>query len=94
MPKVIINEWCGEFPKGSALVSNPRVGVTLPIPFSCRAGTCGICAVEVLEGEESLGPKTPIEEATLKRAWPGKQCRLACQCRVEGDVTLDPLYNP
>ena len=61
---------------------------TTPIEFDCRKADCGICIFTVLEGQQNLSPKTPAEEDFLKamRALPNE--RLACQCRVLGDVTV------
>ncbi len=59
------------------------------IPFGCRVGACGACAIEVIEGLGSLGTKSPEEAEFLEvLGLPGKQFRLACQCRVGGDATF------
>jgi ferredoxin len=57
--------------------------------FGCRAGMCGICVIEVVEGAVNLS--TPDEEETdfLARMGFDDDCnRLACQCRLRGDVTI------
>ena len=60
--------------------------------FGCRSGACGICAIEVLEGGENLSPRGESEEMFLE--FLGHQqasVRLACQCRLRGDITLVQL---
>ena len=59
-----------------------------PIEFDCRKADCGICIVHVIKGAEHLTEQTPSEKDFLiaMRADPDE--RLACQCRVLGDVEL------
>ena len=59
-----------------------------PIEFDCRKADCGICIVHVINGAENLTEQTPAEKDFLiaMRADPDE--RLACQCRVLGDVEL------
>lgn len=65
------------------------VDAKLPIPFGCTVGKCGVCRVEVIEGE--LQAASSFEQAVLEgfRCEPG--VRLACQARLHGDVTVQPL---
>lgn len=49
-------------------------------------GQCGTCVVAVESGEENLSPRTQVEERKLRK-WPGN-CRLACQTKVNGPVTI------
>lgn len=66
-----------------------------PIEFDCRAADCGICIVRVKEHPEHLSPPTTGEKdfLTAMRAAPDE--RLACQCRVMGDVTVEVEdYSP
>ena len=59
------------------------------IPFGCRVGACGACAIEVIEGIESLGSKNREECDFLESlGFVGEQFRLACQCRVSGAATF------
>jgi len=52
------------------------------VPFSCRSGYCGTCAITIASGSENLSPLTP-EEQDMGR---DKDHRLACQCKVEKGV--------
>lgn len=57
--------------------------------FGCRAGMCGICVIEVVDGPQNLSPPDDAETwflTTLGHDQAGK--RLACQCRLQGDVTI------
>lgn len=49
-------------------------------------GQCGTCVVAVEAGAENLSPRTPVEEKKLRK-WPD-HCRLACQTKVNGPVTI------
>ncbi len=48
-------------------------------------GTCGKCRVVVADGG---GPPTPAEETLLSQEELRAGCRLACQCAVDGPVSL------
>ena len=57
--------------------------------FGCRAGMCGICVIEVQDGASNLSPCEDDEEMLLEslgHVEAGK--RLACQCRLRGDITI------
>jgi ferredoxin len=59
------------------------------IPFGCRAGACGACVIEVLDGLCNLGAKTVAESDFLEvLGYAGKAFRLACQCRLHGAVRI------
>ncbi len=58
-----------------------------PIPYGCENGICGTCLVKA-KGE--LNEPTETEQQTLKAM--GKadgEHRLACQCKIKGDVTIE-----
>jgi len=58
------------------------------IEYDCKEADCGICLFRVISGQENLSPPT-VREADFLRAM---RCdpneRLACQCRVFGDVKI------
>ena len=56
--------------------------------FDCRGGVCGSCLMEVLEGAANLSAKGEKEEEFLASISAQPNQRLACLCRVHGDVTL------
>lgn len=59
------------------------------ILFGCRDGACGACMVRVLSGAENLSPMQDDEKDFLETMGAEDNERLACQCRVSGDVTLE-----
>jgi Na+-transporting NADH:ubiquinone oxidoreductase subunit F len=59
------------------------------IPFSCKAGACGTCATEVLEGRENLGEPSAREIRTLTASQLEPNVyRLPCLCDVHGDIVF------
>lgn len=61
----------------------------MSLPFGCENGVCGTCLVSVKEGAENLTEKTEQEAETLEVLMGYEDSRLACQCKVTGDVTFD-----
>ena len=59
------------------------------VPFACKAGACGTCATQIVQGEESLGPQRAREIRTLEsNGLDPKQYRLLCLADVHGPLTL------
>ena len=55
------------------------------VAFGCRSATCGICLVEVLEGEAFLAPPDPVERIALEEMGASPRERLSCRASlVEG----------
>ena len=46
-------------------------------------GTCGLCRVEILEGEDALSPFTDTETKHLGNVYFITHERLSCQCRIK-----------
>ena len=59
------------------------------ILFGCRDGACGACMVRILDGSENLSPMQDDEKDFLETMAAEPDERLACQCKVRGDVTLE-----
>jgi len=63
-------------------------GAGLNVPYSCRAGSCHACMVRCVAGEPLDGNPTALAESQRQQGW-----RLACQCRVAGDLEIS-LFDP
>jgi ferredoxin len=61
------------------------------VPFSCQNGVCGTCIIKVNSGLENLSPIEEKEKNTLQMFGAGPEHRLACQCKVNGDVEFEDL---
>ncbi|MDP2624750.1 MAG: 2Fe-2S iron-sulfur cluster-binding protein [Candidatus Peregrinibacteria bacterium] len=60
-----------------------------PIPYGCENGICGTCLITIPSGKENLSAAEEIENQTLQAMGKGDgEHRLACQCKVNGDVTI------
>ncbi len=77
-----------ELPQNSNLTAIEEMGIN-EIPFSCRAGCCGSCVVEIIQGIDHLG--TPLQEEKdflMCLGYQGEAYRLACQCTLSGPISL------
>lgn len=59
------------------------------ILFGCRDGACGACMIKVVENPQNLSPMEEHEQDFLETMAAREDERLACQCRVLGDVTIE-----
>jgi len=60
----------------------------LAIPYSCRAGSCHACMVRCTQGELLDAKPDALSAAQRAEGW-----RLACQCRIRGDLALE-VFDP
>lgn len=77
---------------GSDFVQIHENDPTLPLRFGCKKGNCGICAIKVEKGAENLTKISPHEVETLRHKNLDENCRLACQCAINGDVSITPIF--
>lgn len=73
------------------------------LPHGCLSGSCGACRVEITSGKEHLQPPSVVESNTIdaikeefvktegSASIEGKEIRLSCRARVQGDVTFKPI---
>jgi len=59
------------------------------ILFGCRDGACGACIIRVLDGAEHLTSMRDEERDFLETMAAEPNERLACQCKVLGDVKIE-----
>lgn len=59
------------------------------ILFGCRDGACGACMVRVLEGADNFSKMEDDERDFLETMAAEPNERLACQCKVLGDVKIE-----
>ena len=59
------------------------------ILFGCRDGACGACMIRVKEGAENLSKMQDDERDFLETMAAEDDERLACQCKVSGDIVVE-----
>lgn len=87
MPELTVGNRRWEVPTGASLLDAlNRNGVA--VPSSCHAGHCHTCRVRCVAGQpdDQRPDALPAHERAM--GW-----RLACQCRMVGDLEVVP-YNP
>jgi 2Fe-2S ferredoxin len=89
MPKVTIGAETVEVPEGSTLFE-AGAKISAGIDTSCVGkGTCGLCRVKIVAGAEHLTPFTDEERKHLGNVYHITKVRLACRCKVSGDVAIE-----
>ncbi|MNJ31244.1 Ferredoxin--NAD(P)(+) reductase (naphthalene dioxygenase ferredoxin-specific) [compost metagenome] len=58
------------------------------MPYSCRAGSCHACLVRCINGQPADALPEALAQDKREEGW-----RLACQCRVVGDLHVS-LFDP
>lgn len=82
----IINDFLAINVKPGATIQDVVEASGSALPFGCRDGQCGTCAIEIVQGMEFLSDKTEKEVKVLKEILAGTctpNTRLACQMRIE-----------
>ena len=90
MPKLLIktDNKTIEVEKGSSIIDVCENEET-SILFGCRDGACGACMIRVLENPQNLSTMEDHERDFLETMAARDDERLACQCKVLGDVTVE-----
>jgi nitrite reductase (NADH) large subunit len=60
----------------------------LRIESGCRMGVCGADPIAIVKGMENVSAVTDEERNTLERLGLATNTRMACVCRVQGDVSV------
>ncbi|MFJ4142259.1 iron-sulfur-binding ferredoxin reductase [Pseudomonas sp. NPDC089734] len=83
MPELHVGDRCWSVAAASNLLDAlNHAGIA--VPYSCRAGSCHACLVRCVEGEPEDGKPEALEPGKRQQGW-----RLACQCRVVEDLTVE-----
>jgi len=63
-----------------------------PVAFACEDGVCGTCLTHVSKGMDNLSEMEEREGQTLDiMGMKDGEHRLACQCKVKGDCTIEGM---
>ena len=87
MPQLSVAGQQFEVALGSNLLDALKVS-GIAVPSSCRAGSCQVCQVRCVVGQLHDAQPQALPAERYAEGW-----RLACQCRVEGDVQLE-VFDP
>jgi len=81
-----------EFKDPDATLLDCSVINQIPHMHECGgSGQCTTCRVRILEGHQNITPRTRMERETAQlRKW-DPSIRLACQCYVKDDITIQRL---
>ena len=52
-------------------------------------GTCGLCRVKLVSGEDNVDPISPLEKRHLGNTYFLTKLRLSCQMRPTGDIVVE-----
>ena len=94
MPKIhfVTGQADHEVAMGAELMQS-LLAAGLPVASSCAGdGVCGKCRVQVVSGIENLSPAGDLEKGLAQKYQLGSDERIACQTRVNGDVTVTTTY--
>lgn len=81
---------CFNFKAGTEFTQAQRIDPSIPLKFGCQQGKCGVCIIKISQGIENLSRFTKQEKATLtKLNQDDGNHRLACQCAILDDITVD-----
>ena len=78
-----------ELAPGESIFAGARRDQVLISTACAGKGTCGLCRVKVVSGEEHLGPVTPVEKRHLGNTYFLTKLRLSCQLVPTGDVAVE-----
>ena len=77
-----------DIPEGVALIDMCEDYDT-SILFGCRDGACGACMIRITKGAEYVSKMEDNERDFLETMAAEENERLACQCKVYGDVEIE-----
>lgn len=87
MPELCVGDRHWPVVEGSNLLDALN-SAGVAVPYSCRAGSCHACLVRCVSGEPQDDKPEALDAGKRQQGW-----RLACQCRVVGDLTVE-IFDP
>nr|WP_288498400.1 iron-sulfur-binding ferredoxin reductase [uncultured Pseudomonas sp.] len=87
MPQLRLSDRCWDVAPASNLLDG-LLAAGVPVPYSCRAGSCQACLVRCVAGEPHDAKPDALDMARREQGW-----RLACQCSVIESVQLE-VFDP
>lgn len=77
-------------PNENLFKCSKRIGVAVATACS-GVGSCGLCRIKIVNGEECLNATTKAETIHLGNVYHINKVRLACQCKFikEGEVVVE-----
>ncbi len=87
MPELKVSGQAYPLTAGSNLL-DALLAAGIAVPYSCRAGSCHACMVRCVGGEPLDAKPEALTAAQREQGW-----RLACQCRVVDDLSVE-VYDP
>lgn len=79
-------------PKGVNL-SEHLNAVNSTVLFGCRMGICGTCLCQVQSSTALIAPDDQELETLSVYAPDNPKARLACQLKLESDISLEPIEH-
>ena len=81
-----------EFMDPDATLLDCSIKNQIPHMHECGGiGQCTTCRIRIIDGLQNITPRTRMERETAQlRKW-DPSIRLACQCYVKGDITIQRL---
>ena len=92
MPKITLasNGQSYDVPEGTSFLEFCQTN-DAPHNFGCTVGSCGTCVSALDEGAENVDPPSEDELETVEMCSGVEGARLACQLKVNGDITVRQL---
>lgn len=87
MPQLRLSDRCWDVAPASNLL-DALLAAGVPVPYSCRAGSCQACLVRCVAGEPHDAKPDALDVARREQGW-----RLACQCSVFEPLQLE-VFDP
>lgn len=78
-----------EIPDGTSYLDFCQSNET-PQDFGCTVGSCGTCALVLVEGEANVNDMSEDEKDVVEMCCSDADARLGCQMIVNGDITVRP----